>query len=476
MEQQDIQSNHDFSRHPQKTDAAPGSIKVIGVGGGGGNAVNHMYRHGDPIVSFIVANTDRQALNNSPVPNKVLLGPSIAGGRGAGNKPDVAREAAEESAAEIAELLSREHTDMVFITAGMGGGTGTGASPVIARIAREQKILTIGIVTIPFLFEGQKKIIKALDGAKEMSRYVDALMVINNERLSEIYRDMNFLNAFRKADDILAMAAMSISEIITSDGYINLDFNDVNSTLRDGGTAIISTGYGEGENRVTKAINDALNSPLLRNTDIFGSKRILFNLYFNPDAEQEFKIDETNQITSFINNIDPNVDIIWGVHLDPTLGDKVKFTILAAGFDVSVSENADGPVISTGKATETRTDEEVRKEKERLAEAYGREKIEETERIKTEQRFIILQPDQIDDDEVIKILESTPAFNRDKRIITGIKAGMASRAKESADTAANAPSAARQQSSDSEIKASSAEVTPGQNSAPGNSIDFSDLL
>ena len=241
MEQQDIQSNHDFSRHPQKTDAAPGSIKVIGVGGGGGNAVNHMYRHGDPIVSFIVANTDRQALNNSPVPNKVLLGPSIAGGRGAGNKPDVAREAAEESAAEIAELLSREHTDMVFITAGMGGGTGTGASPVIARIAREQKILTIGIVTIPFLFEGQKKIIKALDGAKEMSRYVDALMVINNERLSEIYRDMNFLNAFRKADDILAMAAMSISEIITSDGYINLDFNDVNSTLRDGGTAIIST-------------------------------------------------------------------------------------------------------------------------------------------------------------------------------------------------------------------------------------------
>lgn len=451
------------------------TIMAMGVGGGGCNAVEYMHRQGVRGVDFVVLNTDRQALEPLSVSTKVLLGPQLCGGLGAGGKPEVGEQAALESVPEIEKLLT-PNVKMVFVTAGMGGGTGTGASPVIARIAREQKILTIGIVTIPFLFEGQKKIIKALDGAKEMSRYVDALMVINNERLSEIYRDMNFLNAFRKADDILAMAAMSISEIITSDGYINLDFNDVNSTLRDGGTAIISTGYGEGENRVTKAINDALNSPLLRNTDIFGSKRILFNLYFNPDAEQEFKIDETNQITSFINNIDPNVDIIWGVHLDPTLGDKVKFTILAAGFDVSVSENADGPVISTGKATETRTDEEVRKEKERLAEAYGREKIEETERIKTEQRFIILQPDQIDDDEVIKILESTPAFNRDKRIITGIKAGMASRAEESADTAANAPSAARQQSSDSEIKASSAEVTPGQNSAPGNSIDFSDLL
>ena len=443
MEQQDIQSNHDFSRHPQKTDAAPGSIKVIGVGGGGGNAVNHMYRHGDPIVSFIVANTDRQALNNSPVPNKVLLGPSIAGGRGAGNKPDVAREAAEESAAEIAELLSREHTDMVFITAGMGGGTGTGASPVIARIAREQKILTIGIVTIPFLFEGQKKIIKALDGAKEMSRYVDALMVINNERLSEIYRDMNFLNAFRKADDILAMAAMSISEIITSDGYINLDFNDVNSTLRDGGTAIISTGYGEGENRVTKAINDALNSPLLKNRDIMGSKKLLFNIFFDPKSEATFKMSETRELTEFISSLNTEVDVVWGVGFDETLGNKVKITILAAGFDVTLRDDEEDIIKgnkgggfkfempkpgNTGKpgntimATPTTTSTGSAKSGlDRMAAEYGQDKIQEITGAKDRSNSIILGMNQLDDEAICEILERNPTYRRERKIVDAVR-------------------------------------------------------
>ena len=245
-------------------------IKVIGVGGGGNNAISHMYEQGIQHVSFVIINTDRQALNNSPVPTRVLIGND---GLGAGNNPEVARVAAEESAEEIAKLFDDE-TKMVFITAGMGGGTGTGAAPVVARIAHEKGMLTIGIVTIPFLFEGQKKILKALDGAEEMSKYVDAILVVNNEQLTEIYSDLNWMNAFGKADDTLTDAARSISELITSEGYMNLDFKDVNTTLKDGGAAIISTGYGEGEHRVTKAINDALHSPLLKNRDIFGSKQI----------------------------------------------------------------------------------------------------------------------------------------------------------------------------------------------------------
>ncbi|MEE0978596.1 MAG: cell division protein FtsZ, partial [Muribaculaceae bacterium] len=253
-------------------------IKVIGVGGGGNNAINHMYSQGVDSVSFVVCNTDKQALNHSAVPTRILIGPNTTFGRGAGNKPELARLAAEESADEINRLFDDE-TKMVFITAGMGGGTGTGAAPVVARIARERGLLTIGIVTIPFLFEGESKILKALKGADEMAKYVDALLIINNERLTEIYRDLNFINAFAKADDTLTTAARSISELISVNGHINLDFNDVDTTLRNGGAAIISTGYAEGENRVTNAINDALNSPLLKDNDIKTSKHLLFNIY-----------------------------------------------------------------------------------------------------------------------------------------------------------------------------------------------------
>ncbi len=225
-----------------ETTSEPDRIMVVGVGGGGGNAVNHMYNeaviHG---VSFVVVNTDDMALKCSPVPRKLLIGPTVTRGRGAGNVPERAREAAEESAEDIRALFTDE-TDMVFITAGMGGGTGTGAAPVVARIARERGLLTIGIVTIPFLFEGMKKIAKAVAGAEEMGKYVDALLVINNERLSEIYPDLAFEESFAKADDTLSIAAQSISEIVTNPGYINLDFNDVDTTLRNGGTAIISNG------------------------------------------------------------------------------------------------------------------------------------------------------------------------------------------------------------------------------------------
>lgn len=221
-------------------------IKVIGVGGGGDNAVNYMFRQNIPYVNFVVCNTDEQALNMSPVPHKLVLGWDVTHGRGAGNDPAVGRQCAEASANQIRELFD-SNTEMVFITAGMGGGTGTGAAPVVARIAKEEGKLTIGIVTVPFLFEGKKKIMKAFEGAKEMQKHVDALLVINNENLIEIYPDYDFFNAFEKADDTLANAARSISEIISEECYINVDFEDVKTTLKGAGTAIISTAYGEGK-------------------------------------------------------------------------------------------------------------------------------------------------------------------------------------------------------------------------------------
>ncbi len=412
----DIKESHDFAFASNDETI----IKVIGVGGGGNNAINHMYAQGIKNVSFVVCNTDRQALDNSPVPNRVLIGPNITKGLGAGNKPEMAKLAAEESSEQL-DALFNDNTKMVFITAGMGGGTGTGAAPVVARIAKERGLLTIGIVTIPFLFEGEKKILKALDGADEMSKYVDALLVINNERLTEIYRDLDFINAFGKADDTLSTAARSISELITCNGHINLDFNDVDTTLRNGGAAIISSGYGEGQNRVTKAIDDALNSPLLKNRDIFGSKKLLFNLYFSRDAEHKFVMDEAQELTDFISNLDSGVDVIWGVAFDESLGDKIKITILAAGFDITIREEA-----KTKSVPKTlfpfRTEPEEKKA--RIEEEYGQEKINEIQNVKDRARFIILQPEQMDDDSVVEKLEKTPTYNRDKKVADEIKSGV----------------------------------------------------
>ena len=310
-------------------------IKVIGVGGGGNNAVIHMYKNNVKDVSFILLNTDRQVLDAADVPHKVLIGP----GRGAGGNPERARKYAEDSAAQIAELFDKE-TDMVFITAGMGGGTGTGAAPVIARIAKEQGILTVGIVTIPFTFEGEKKVVKALEGAKEMAKNVDSLLVINNQRLTEIYHNLNIFNAFAKADDTLLNAAQSITDIITIRGVINRDFNDVDTTLREGGSAIISTGYGEGPNRVTEAIQDALHSPLLKNTDIFGAKKLLMVLYVSDDPENHpFNMEETTALNEFVSGIVDDVDVMWGLYQQPGLDDKVRITILASGFEVSLQQD-----------------------------------------------------------------------------------------------------------------------------------------
>ena len=384
-------------------------IKVMGVGGGGNNAINHMYMQNIEGVSFVVLNTDRQQLNESPVPNRVLLGPNTTHGLGAGNIPETAKRAAEESEAEIAQLFD-DDTKMVFITAGMGGGTGTGAAPVVARIAHEKGVLTIGIVTIPFLFEGPKKILKALAGADEMGKYVDALLIINNQRLTEIYSDLDFTNAFGKADDTLTTAARSISDLITVKGVINLDFNDVNTTLRNGGAAIISSGYGTGERRVTKAIEDALESPLLKNRDVYGSHKILMNVYFNPNSGSPLLMKELNEIQEFMANFDTEVDVIWGTAHDFNLEEEIKVTVLAAGFNVSLDKEAPVSAVSPTRppvVTEPKLTDSARMEKE-----YGAKAIKDLNDNALRAKFIVLTADEMDDDDVIDMIEKTPTFGR----------------------------------------------------------------
>ena len=390
-------------------------IKVIGVGGGGGNAVNHMYREGIHDVSFVLCNTDSQALADSPVPVRLQLGEE---GLGAGNKPAKAREAAEESIDDVRRMLN-DGTKMVFITAGMGGGTGTGAAPVIAQVSKELGILTVGIVTIPFRFEGEKKIDQALDGVEEMSKHVDALLVINNERLREIYPELSVLDAFGKADDTLSVAAKSIAEIITVHGLINLDFNDVKTVLKDGGVAIMSTGYGEGEGRVKRAIEDALNSPLLNDNDVFNSKKILLNISFSNDknSKGDMKMEEMNDVNDFMAKFDSKFEIKWGIAIDPELGDKIKVTILATGFGI---ENVDGMNSHIKKITQE--ERELRAEKEEKADRrrenyYGKDSKETKRRL----NIYIFRDTDLDNDDIISSVESTPTYRRTQREINEIR-------------------------------------------------------
>jgi cell division protein FtsZ len=307
-------------------------IKVVGVGGGGGNAVNHMYKQGIRDVDFIICNTDAQALTNSPIPLKVQLGPSLTGGRGAGNKPELGKQAAIENLDEVKNVLQPQ-TKMVFITAGMGGGTGTGAAPVIARLCREQGYLTVAIVTIPFRSEGKRRISQAIEGIKEIEQYVDSLLVINNERIREMYGDFPISQAFAKADDVLAIAARGIAEIITVHGYINVDFADVETVMRQSGVAIMGTGQAEGENRAVKAVEEALASPLLNNNDINGARNILLNVTSGND---EVTMDEIGEITDYIQKkAGFEADLIWGNGDDDTLGERISVTVIATGFSTS---------------------------------------------------------------------------------------------------------------------------------------------
>ena len=391
-------------------------IKVIGVGGGGGNAVNYMFKQNIPNVNFVVCNTDQQHLKDSPVPTKVLIGYDVTKGLGAGNKPEVGKQCAEADKEKISELF-KDHTEMVFITAGMGGGTGTGAAPVVAQLAREAGMLTIGIVTVPFLFEGEKKVLKALEGAEEMKKHVDALLVINNENLLEIYSDLDFWNAFEKADDTLANAARSISDIISERMYINVDFQDVKTTLKDAGTAIISTAYGEGEKRITDAIDNALHSPLLKAHDIKTSRRLLFKFSSWRNSENPLRTSEINEIRQFTNNLPKTIDVKWGIADDPSLGDKVKITILASGFDVMIREAdaKDGPIIISGNEDESSPKETDDGLIRQMKEIYGDDKILEQKHDANKIKYAVLTPEQFDDQEVIAMLERTPAFNREPK-------------------------------------------------------------
>ena len=414
-------------------------IKVIGVGGGGGNAVNHMYREGIHDVTFVLCNTDAQALNDSPVPVHLQLGKE---GLGAGNRPAKARAAAEESEEDIKKVLN-DGTRMAFITAGMGGGTGTGAAPVIARISKELGILTVGIVTIPFRFEGDRKIDQALDGVEEMSKHVDALLVINNERLREIYPELTVLDAFGKADDTLSVAAKSIAEIITVHGLINLDFNDVKTVLKDGGVAIMSTGYGEGEGRVRKAIDDALNSPLLNENDVFNSKKILLSISFSggKDGKESLMMEEMNDVNDFMAKFGNDFEIKWGLAIDPELGKKVKVTILATGFGI---DNVDG--MSNHRQRQNTIEEATRLAAEQEAEAqrqdrrnrfYGGDST--TRRYKRRPHIYLFRPDDLDNDDVISAVEQTPTYKRTREILDSIYQQATGEDSQAASPADNAP-------------------------------------
>ncbi len=307
-------------------------IKVIGVGGGGSNAVNHMCRKGIKDVDFVICNTDSQALATSPVLCKVHLGSSLTEGRGAGNKPEVGRQAAIENIEDVKKAIG-ERTKMVFITAGMGGGTGTGAGPVIAKACRDLNLLTIGIVTIPFRNEGKRRIQQAIEGIQELEGHVDSLLIINNEKIREMYGDFKISEAFSKADDVLATAAKGIAEIITVHGYINVDFADVETVMRQSGVAIMGSATATGEDRAVKAVEEALNSPLLNNNNIKGARNILLNI---TSGDLEVTMDEIGQITDYVQSrAGYDADLIWGNGKDENMGEEISVTVIATGFSTS---------------------------------------------------------------------------------------------------------------------------------------------
>lgn len=386
---------------------APRIIKVIGVGGGGSNAVENMYNKGIHNVSFVICNTDIQALNHSNIPMKVQLGETVTEGLGAGNDPAVAHMAAEESREQI-EKLFNDGTKMAFITAGMGGGTGTGAAPVVAEIAKDMGILTIGIVTIPFKFEMGKKIKQALRGVSEIAKHVDALLVINNERLLDIYPKLDIEEGFRKVDDVLTTATKSIAEIITARGTINLDFRDVKKVLKNGGVAIMSYGIESGEGRLARAFDKAMNSPLLNNNDIYKSKKILFNIYYNPN--EPMLVEEINAVNEFMEKFkDDNIEVIWGLSKDHNLQDgEVKVTILATGFGM---KNIPGmePLIAEEEAKE----EQISREEQAKRQAEEKA-INEMEKAfyKDEYKVFIFDDASLNNEEVISAVENSPVYKR----------------------------------------------------------------
>jgi cell division protein FtsZ len=391
----------------RKTCNVPKIIKVIGVGGGGGNAVENMYRTSIHNVSFVICNTDSQALENSPIPIKVQLGEGL----GAGNNPEVARKAAEDSREEIAALFD-DGTKMVFITAGMGGGTGTGAAPVVAEIAKSLGILTVGIVTIPFMFEMSNKIHQALRGVTEIAKHVDALLVINNQRLLEIYPECKIKTGFKKVDEVLTVATKSIAEIITIHGIINLDFKDVEKVLKDGGVAIMSYGIDKGEQRLAGAFDKALHSPLLNNNNIYDSKKILFNIYIEPEEDEDdeagLRVGEMEWVNNFMKRFNhDNIEVIWGMSEDETLQKgEVKVTVLATGFGMhNIPEMR--PILD---ADEKQKETEERNIQNMMDSFY-----------KEEYKVYLMSDTDLDNDELISYMENSPTHKRMSRDIQNMK-------------------------------------------------------
>lgn len=386
---------------------APRIIKVVGVGGGGSNAVHNMYRKGIHNVSFAVCNTDLQAMHNSPIPKKLQLGPNIAEGLGAGNDPSVAHQAAEESREEIRKLFD-DGTKLAFITAGMGGGTGTGAAPVVAEVARSMGILTVGIVTIPFRFEMTGKIKQALRGVIEISKHVDALLVINNQRLIDMFPKMTVEEGFKTVDDVLTTATKSIAEIITTRGGINTDFRDVKKILRNGGVAIMSYGIASGEMRVSQAFRNALHSPLLNNNDIYKAKKILFNIYGNPNYP--ILVEEMGEIEAFMQKFtDENIELIWGYSQDHCLGEgEVKVTVLATGFGMKDIPGIEPEV----KAIEK--EKEVLTEKEQELIDQENEKLNKMVSVlyKPDYKVYIFKGNEMYNEEFIAALDNSPTYKR----------------------------------------------------------------
>lgn len=386
-------------------------IKVVGVGGGGGNAVSKMFTSGSVAgVSFLLCNTDEQALRRSSVKDKIMIGPTVTKGLGAGAKPERAREAALESKDQIREALLAGETRMVFITAGMGGGTGTGAAPVIGKIAMEAGLLTIGIVTIPFIFEGMAKINQALEGVRQMRESVDALLVINNQELLRVYTDYTVDEAFTKADDTLSNAARGISDLVNITGTINLDFADVDTTLRNGGVAVINTGYAEGEDRMTKAIQAALNSPLLNNNEITKARQLLINVYQSSDAPMTVK--EITELQTFTEDFSNEVKTIYGTATRDDLGKQIAVTILAAGFDLEEDIfRPKGAKAKRDPLDQLSREKQLEEQRRLIERTYGTEVFK---RPKAEP--VALTIDELDDEELILILENTPSIERDLRL------------------------------------------------------------
>lgn len=338
-------------------------IKVLGVGGGGSNAVNHMFRQGIVGVDFAICNTDAQAMEISPVPTKIQLGPQLTEGRGAGSKPNMGKLACEESLEDVRKYLGND-CKMLFITAGMGGGTGTGAAPTIAKAAQEMDILTVGIITVPFTFEGRRRASQAIEGLQELKENVDTLIIISNDKLRAIHGNLSLSGAFAEADNVLTTAAKGIAEIITVPGYVNVDFEDVNTVMRSSGVAIMGTGTAEGENRAKRSVDEAMNSPLLEDNDIRGAEHILLNI---TSGKKEVTMDEIFEITEFVQEeAGFGTDLIWGNCFDEDLGDALSVTLIATGFDKNKGQNkteARKPekiVVHLDDDISTKTDAELR--------------------------------------------------------------------------------------------------------------------